>query len=87
MKMTISMDDELAKKLEVYAEKNYTNKSAVISQGVRQIIMQDTLIQMFSDVGFAVKRVAENNTLDDESKKKLDEFMFYSKQLLASGKM
>lgn len=87
MKMTISMDDELNKKLEEYAERNYTSKSAVIAQGVRSILMTDTILQMFSDVSLAVKQVAEKNTLDDESKQKLDEFMFYSKQLLATGNM
>ncbi len=87
MKMTISIDDSLAEKVEEYAKNNYTSKSAVFAQGARNIIMQDAIMNMFTEVAMAVKKIAENNTMDDDSQKKLDEFMFFSKQLLASGNL
>lgn len=87
MKMTISIDDKLAEQVEIYAKKNYTSKSQVFAQGARSILMQDAIITMFTEVALAVKKVSENNKLDEESAKKLDEFMFLSKELLASGSL
>ena len=49
--------------------------------------MQDAIMNMFTEVAMAVKKIAENNTMDEDSQKKLDEFMFFSKQLLASGNL
>ena len=65
------MDDELNKKLEEYAKRNYTTKSSVIAQGVRSILMTDTILQMFSDVSLAVKQVAEKKKLKIKNHRKL----------------
>lgn len=87
MKMTISIDDNLAEKVKEYAKNNYTSQSAVFAQGARSIIMQDAIMNMFSEVAIAIKKISENNTMDEDSQKKLDDFMYFSKQLLASGSL
>lgn len=75
MKMTISVSDELAKRVEEYAERNYTSKSAVFAQGANSLLLQESLSHYMSEIAIAFKKIADNNVLDEESEKKLNEFM------------
>jgi len=74
MKINISVNDELVKRVDEYAERNYTNRSAVFAQGANAILLQDLIPYQLGQIAVAFKRIADNNAIDEESKKQLEEF-------------
>lgn len=74
MKINISVNDELLKRVDEYAERNYTNRSAVFAQGANAILLQDLIPYQLGQIAVAFKRIADNNAIDEESKKQLEEF-------------
>ena len=82
MKMTISVSDELAKRVEEYAERNYTSKSAVFAQGANNILLQEALAFNMGQIAIAFKKIADTNKLDADSEKKLNDFMTIANLLM-----
>ena len=81
MKVNISVNDDLMKRVDEYAERNFTNRSAVFSQSVNQFLLAQSIPQAIGEMAVAFKRIADNNEIDDESKKSLNEFMYLAKLL------
>jgi len=84
-KVNISINDELLRRIDDYAERNFSNRSAVLSMAANQFLLQQAVPQALGEMAIAFKRIADNNEIDDESKKKLDEFMTLCR-LLGGGK-
>jgi metal-responsive CopG/Arc/MetJ family transcriptional regulator len=85
MKVNISVNDDLMKRIDEYAERNYTNRSAVFAQSANQFLLSQSIPQAIGEMAVAFKRIADNNEIDEESKKKLNEFMYLA-QLLGGTK-
>lgn len=81
MKVNISVNDDLMKRVDEYAERNFTNRSAVFSQSANQFLLAQSIPQALGELTVAFKRIADNNEIDDESKKTLNEFMYLAKLL------
>ena len=81
MKVNISIDDELMEKIDEYAKKNYTNRSAVFAQATNQFLLTQSVPAAIGEIALAFKKISENNAIDDDSKKKLEEFMLLSRLL------
>ncbi len=74
MKLQISLDDELVKRLDSYAEKNYMTRSGLISFSVTQYLNQSEVLMAVSDVSVAFKKIAEKGTIDQETLEQLEDF-------------
>ena len=85
MKVNISVNDDLIKKVDDYAERNFTNRSAVFAQAVNKLLLEDSIPQALGEIALAFKRIADNNAIDEESKKELEKFMYLT-QLLGGTK-
>jgi len=73
--VTISVSDELAKRVDEYAKRNYVSKSAVYAQGANSILLQESLAVSLGQMALAFQKIAENNKIDKESAKQLEDFM------------
>jgi metal-responsive CopG/Arc/MetJ family transcriptional regulator len=80
-KINISINDELAKRIDDYCERNYTNRSALFAQSANQFLLAQSIPQALGEMAVAFKRIADNNEIDEESKKTLNEFMYLAKLL------
>ena len=82
VKVQITMEDKLLDELNDYCDKNYINRSLAISQAVVAMVNQQRMVDSISDVSIALKIAAEKGTLDDNTKKEIQNFEALSKMFL-----
>lgn len=80
-KFQVSMEDELLARLEEYADRNYTTRSGAISLACNQLIMADDVRRSLRAMAFAMKRIAESNEIDEQSKQDLQTFETLAKMI------
>lgn len=84
MKVQISVNDDLLKKVDEYCERNYSNRSAVFAQGANTLILQESIPYYLSEIAVAFKTISDKNEIDEDSKKKLEQF--YQLSMILGGK-
>ena len=77
-KITISMDDKLVEKLNNYADANYITRSGLISIAVKEYMLQKEAIYAIKKLSSTMERIAESNTIDEQSKKELEGFTAFA---------
>lgn len=78
-KVNITMDDELLSEVDKYCEKNFTNRSGLISQALVNVLNQQKMVDAISNVSLALKKCADNGFVDDETRKQMETFETLSK--------
>lgn len=73
-KLQITMDEELLKDVDDYCDKNYMNRSWLISQSLVQTINQQKMIDAIVNVSIALKNISENGEIDAETRKDMETF-------------
>lgn len=74
VKLQITMDEELLADVDDYCDKNYMNRSWLITQAVNQVINQQKVIDALCDISIAIKKVSDTGVLDEETEKQLADF-------------
>jgi len=82
LRINFNVPDELIKRLDDYAKKNYTSRSSVMCQACDQFLMAKEMQMLFSDMRKAMQRIAETQTIDEEAQKNFDEFELLCKSFL-----
>ena len=86
MKLQISMDDDLLARVDECADKRYMTRSGFIAQACLQVVNQDEIVRAINRVSYAVMKAAENNEIDDETKKELEQFELMVKLMSGQAK-
>ena len=73
-KINISIDDRLLSRADNFADDNYTSRSGLITLALSQYLNQQELFTAVKEINLTIKKVAETSTMDEESKKQLDNF-------------
>lgn len=73
-KLQITMDEELLNAVDEYCDKNYMNRSWLISQSLVQVINQQKIIDALTNISIAIKNVSQNGDLDDDTLKDMERF-------------
>ena len=81
-KVQITVDEDLLRDVDDYCDKNYMNRSWLISQALLQVISQQKVIDSMFNVSLAMKKVAESGNLDEESKKEMETFQALCKMFV-----
>lgn len=84
MKVNITLDDELMKEVDDFADKNYMSRSGLLSLAVTQYINQNKAIFAMQDLALAMRKIADTNEMDDETKEQLEDFERTAKFLLGN---
>lgn len=75
IKVQITIEDELLREVDDYCDRNYMNRSCMISQALVQILNQQKMIDALSNVSIAVRTCAEKGgQLDDDTKRDIETF-------------
>lgn len=74
MKVNISIDDELMNKVDAYIEQNYMSRSGFFSMLANQHFQALQVTESLKDITLSIRKVADNNEIDDETQKKLEDF-------------
>lgn len=82
MKLQVSLDDKLVKRLDNYAQENYMSRSGLISFACNQFLNQVEITQAIKTLELTVQKIADNGAVDDELLKKLEDFERISKKMI-----
>lgn len=72
MKINVTMNDELYKRMVDYADKNYLNKSQLISIALTDYLNAKQAITAMSEIALATRQIANSNEIDEDTKKELE---------------
>lgn len=81
MKLQISLDDELVSRIDNCADRNYMTRSGFISQACVQFLNQNELVSSINRISYAVLKAAENNEIDEDTKRQMEEFQIMVKAM------
>lgn len=73
-KVQISIDDNLLSRIDKYAHDNYTSRSGLISLGMTEYLNTKEVIGLVKNMSFAIRKIADNNVVDDDTLKQLEDF-------------
>lgn len=73
-KINITIEKDLLDDVDDYCDKNYLNRSSLISQSLVQVINHQKVIDSLRDASIAIRKVAETGNIDPATKKTLDDF-------------
>lgn len=80
-KVQISIDDKLLERIDKYADSNYTSRSGLISLGMAEYLNSKEVIGLVKDMSLAVRKIADNNLVDDSTMEQLEDFERICKML------
>lgn len=84
-KINISIDDELLERADKYTKKMYTSRSGLISIALASYMNSQEVIYAINDMSLAIRKIADQGSIDDETIQQLKDFEKMS-QLLLNGK-
>lgn len=82
MKLQISLDEKLVERLDNYAEANYMTRSGLISFATTQYLNQADMILLIKDMSLAMRKIADNGSVDDKTMEQLEDFERLCKMMI-----
>lgn len=82
MKVGITLDDELLKRIDSYADANYLSRSGLLSLAVTQFLNQAEVTNAIKEMALCMRKIADNGTVDHETMEQLEDFERLSKMLV-----
>lgn len=74
MKVNITLDDELIKRVDNYADKNYMSRSGLLSLAVTQYLNANDMVLAVKDMSLAMRKIADSGKIDHETMEQLEDF-------------
>lgn len=82
MKVNITFNDDLMKRIDDYADRNYMSRSGLISFAVTQFLNGQQMISAVQDMSVCMRKIADSGQLDEETEKKLQELEIIARVLV-----
>ena len=82
MKINITVDEELLRRVDDYAEENYLNRSSLISLATTQFLNAADVTKAIKDMAYCLRTIAESGTIDEDTQKQLEDFERLSRVLM-----
>lgn len=74
MKINVSLDDDLLRRIDEQADNTYMTRSGLISQACVQYLGQLEMMTLVKDMSLCMRKIAECGNIDDESMRLLRDF-------------
>ena len=81
MKVQISVDDELMKRVDTFADENYMSRSTLFTIAVTQYVNQQDVTKAIKDMAVAMQKIADTGKVDHEVMEELEDFKRLAKML------
>lgn len=75
MKISISINDELLRKIDEYSKENFLTRSGFLSLAANQYILQQEAMSTMKSLRSAVEKVSETGEMDEQSEADMKKFM------------
>lgn len=82
MKVQITLDDALMKRVDAYADENYMSRSGLLSLAATQYLNAVDVTKAIKDMAVSMRKIADNGTVDHETMEQLEDFERLSKMLV-----
>lgn len=83
MKVQITLDDALMQRVDAYADQNYMSRSGLLSLAVTQYLNAADVSLAVKEMALAMRKIADNGTVDHETMEQLEDFERLSKMLIS----
>ena len=77
--INITIDENLLNEVDDYCDKNYLNRSSMISTSLVQVINQQKVIDSLRDASIAIRKASEVGHIDEETRRTLEDFQALSR--------
>ena len=84
IKVGITLDEELLRRVDEYAEENYLNRSSLISLATTQFLNASDVTKAVRDMAFAMRKIADAGVVDEDTKRQLEDFERLSKMIVGA---
>ena len=81
LKVGITLDEDLLRRIDDYADENYMNRSSLISLATSQFLSAQELSRAVKEMAFAMRKIADAGEVDAETMKQLEDFERLAKLL------
>ena len=81
MKVGITLDDELVKRIDDYADRNYMSRSGLLSLAATQYLNATDMTFAIKEIALTMKKIADTGNVDHETMEKLEDFERLAKML------
>lgn len=81
MKINVSLDDDLLRRVDSYADENYLSRSGLISIALAQYLSADDLKKAIKDLSISMNAIARSGSVSDDDRRKLEEIVTVCKYL------
>lgn len=79
VKINITIDEELLRRVDDYAEENYLNRSSLISLSTTQFLNAADVTKAVKDMAFCLRKIADEGKIDEEAQRQLEDFERFSR--------
>jgi len=73
-KVQITLDDELLKRIDTFADNNYMSRSGFLSVAATQYLNSNEVFGAIVSLNLAMQKIAETGNIDDETMKELEDW-------------
>lgn len=81
IKVNITVDEDLMRRVDEYAEANYLNRSSLISLATTQFLNAADVTKAVKDMAFTMRKIADAGTVDAETLRELEDFERFCKMI------
>lgn len=74
MKVQITLDDELMKRVDTYADENYMSRSGLLSIAVTQYLNAKEMTKAITRMSVALDKIADKGEIDEQTQQELHDF-------------
>lgn len=86
MKINVSLNDDLLKRVDEYAKANYMSRSGFLAICASQYLNAAELTASINTMAFCFRQIAETGNISDEQMKQLKDFEVLSRILSENSK-
>lgn len=82
IKVNITIDEDLMKRADNFADENYMSRSGLLSLALTQYLNQNDIVRYVRDISLAMRKIADNKDLTEDEINNLKDFENISKMLV-----
>lgn len=84
MKAQITLDDELMRRIDSYADENYMTRSGFISLACVQYLNQQEVTRLVKQMSITLQKIAETGNVDTDTRRELDDYERLCRMIVGS---
>lgn len=81
VKVNVSFDEELLKRVDAFADANYMSRSGAVAMACTKLVNENDMMAAIKSMAFSMRKIADTGTIDDETRATLEDFERFSKMV------